>query len=304
MLDKYKYKFYLTSSNLKELIPTDGVKKEVASTINLPAIGDRQPDLSYFSAEFVSSGTNLNMSHFLPSELVAAIDSVPSKALDIEHEESEIIGHIYSGVLVNEKRDVLDKAALASLNNSTIDANKFTIDIGAVVYNTRFPELAAEIVNGDWCVSMECYYQDFDLLVGNVIIPKTYAELIGYDLTKANIFGKNATIVKDGKEIASGKVAKVLRNILFSGCGITKKPANPTSVVFEAASVDEPELIFDINSLSSKEIATSISEIVEEPQIDNNNVTSYSIDTNSKEKLSKSLAFHIAINDLIKRCVR
>jgi hypothetical protein len=46
----------------------------------------------------------------------------------------------------------------------------------------------------------------------------------------ADIVGKAAKVLKKGKEIASGTIARVLRNICFSGCGIVKNPANPPSV--------------------------------------------------------------------------
>ena len=50
------------------------------------------------------------------------------------------------------------------------------------------------------------------------------------------LFGKLAKIIKKGKEIAEGKLERVLREIVFSGCGVVKNPANPPSVILETAS--------------------------------------------------------------------
>jgi hypothetical protein len=58
------------------------------------------------------------------------------------------------------------------------------------------------------------------------------AEALGF----ANeIIGKLAKILKKGKEIAEGEVSRVLRSLLFSGCGVVKNPANPRSVILETA---------------------------------------------------------------------
>lgn len=282
--------FYMTSSiNLVDATPE--VRKEAASVLQLPGVGDRQHDLAYFTAEFVASGTNLNKAHFLPSELLSAAGSVTSKALDIEHNELEIIGHIYNSVLLDGNRNPIS-VSKSIASETSIDMTKATIDIAAVVYKDRFPEIASEILNNEWAVSMECYYADFDLLIGNSIIPKSYAELIGYDVASIdNIIGKNGSVILDGKEVASGEIARVLRNISFSGCGITKNPANVGSIMFEAASGNDT-VVFELPSEKST-----------------NNVTSYSIGSNGNNlsdnsditNLIKGLDKYIALERFIDR---
>ena len=251
-----KYKFYLTAK-IESKEATKELEKEVASVISLPEGDDKQPDLSYFSAILVSSGENLNHAFFLGSELVAAADTVVGKALDVEHEEQEIIGHLYSSAFTDIEGNKLHVEELASTETATLDTQDMHIQIGSIVYKNRFPELAKEIKNKEYKVSMECYFTSFDIKVGNTIIPADTANAIGIDI-ESNIFGKKAVVKKDGKEVAEGTVARVLRGICFSGCGIVKNPANPPSVILETAKEDDEikTLIFDLDLLDNKESST------------------------------------------------
>jgi hypothetical protein len=83
-------KFYL-EADIKIEKETSILKEKASKVIDLPEGEDKQPDLQYFSAVFVSSGENLNHAYFMPSELVLAENTIVNKALDIEHQESQII---------------------------------------------------------------------------------------------------------------------------------------------------------------------------------------------------------------------
>lgn len=265
-----KHKFYLTAS-IKVEEETEAKKKEVASVIKLPLDNEKQPDLSYFSAILVSSGENLNHAYFLGSELVAAADTIVSKALDVEHKEQDIIGHLYSSAFTDNTGSELDLVALASTETATLDSQAMHIQIGSVVYKNRFPELAKEIINNEWAVSMECYYTDFDVKIGDTILPKSIAEAIGISTANESIYGKKGIVKKDGKEIAEGTIARVLRGICFSGCGIVKNPANPASVILESvASVSTEDVVFNLDLLKT--------EASKEEEAENINVTSKDID--------------------------
>jgi hypothetical protein len=98
-------------------------------------------------------------------------------------------------------------------------------------------------------------------------------------LASDDLFGRFAKIVKKGKEIAAGKLERVLRDIVFSGCGIVKNPANPPSVVMETAneqpkSTDPKEVIvlnFDnldeeSNKLTSSRVEGDTSVITEDSE--------------------------------------
>ena len=273
-----KYKFYLTASiDMDE--ETEELKKEVASVINLPGPGEKQPDLSYFSAILVSSGENLNHAFFLGSELVAAANTIVSKALDVEHEETEIIGHLYSHAFTDDQHKALDLTELSSTETATLDTKDMHIQIGSIVYKNRFPDIAKEIANNEWKVSMECYFKDFDIKVGDMIIPKSVANTLGIELSDESIFGKSAKIMKGGKEVAEGTVARVLRGICFSGCGIVKNPANPPSVILETASDDDIKpIIFDLDLVENSSTKEEVVTPVIDKKVEGINVTSQSIE--------------------------
>ena len=122
------FKFYL-EAEFKEVKPTEDLVKEVASVIDLPAEKDRQPDLSYFSSIFVSTGTNLNNAHFLASEIIQADETIPFKAVDIEHEEDHIIGHIYS----HAYRDASGKELSTAYATTETVRNDFTVEKAVTV---------------------------------------------------------------------------------------------------------------------------------------------------------------------------
>lgn len=269
---KKKNKFYLEASI--EVQEETGSRFEKASqVIDLPKKADRQVDLMYFSAIFVSTGTNLNNAHFLGSELVAAEDTIINKALDIEHEESEIIGHIYERAFIDKEGNLLSEKELASRETASLDEQDMHIAIAGIIYKTRFPNIAQEVADGKFKVSMECYYQDCDIKVGDMIVTRKEAEVLGLAAKDDKVLGHLAKVIKDGKEIASGHIARVLRGICFSGCGIVENPANPPSVIMETAkekdNLDEPVqddiIVLNYDILQKQETSNNVtSEIADE----------------------------------------
>lgn len=239
---------------------TKELRKAVASAIDLPTSHEKQPDLLYFTAIFVSAGTNLNGAHFLPSELVKAEDTIVSKALDVEHKEEEIIGHIYDRAFINEDGERFELAELENKEAANLDSENrdMHVVIAGVIYKNRFPNLAKEVADGDWKVSMECYFSNYDVKVGDVIMKRPEAEAMGL-ASDDSMIGKMAKVVKKGKEIAKGKLERVLRDIVFSGCGIVKNPANPPSIIIETAAdkgnaVDPKEvIILDYDKLEEEQ---------------------------------------------------
>jgi hypothetical protein len=253
-------KFYL-ESKIEILEETDELRQEVSSVIKLPDEKDRQIDLQYFSAVFVSSGENLNHAFFLPSELVVAKDTIAAKALDVEHEENEIIGHLYDYAFTDKDGKHVEVKELASKETSDLDKEDVHIVVAGVIYKNRFPSIADEVASGKWKVSMECYYQGYDVKVGDLIISKKEAEMLGFASDKdKDFFGRAAKVIKQGIEIAEGTVTRVLRNICFSGCGIVKNPANPPSVILETASEQQAKevLILDYDKAENKVTSTNI----------------------------------------------
>ena len=276
-------KLYL-KANIKLHEETEARKKEAASVIALPKDGEKQIDLQYFSAVFVSSGANLNHAYFLPSELIKAEHTIVNKAMDIEHKESEIVGHIYDRAFMDKDGNRLEIEELASMETANLDDKEMHIVIAGIVYKNRFPDLAREVADGKWSVSMETYFGDFDVKIGDLIISRKEAEVLGLASDDINIFGRLAKVIKNKIEIAAGKIDRVLRGISFSGCGFVKNPANPPSIVLETAT-DKGNRT-DVNA---KPIILNY-DLLEQ---DNNNVTSNNTEaSNSKNEEEAELVYN------------
>ena len=227
-------------------VDTQYPKEELANLLGIPAPDKRQLDLQYFTSIFVSSGFNLNAAYFLPSELISADKTVTDKPLDVEHDQEKIVGHIYSHAFVHKDGTVFDPKELAETVG--VDVEKVPMDIVTAtrLYKARFPEVAADVESGKYSVSMECYYKDYDIIVDDIIIPKVEAKSLGLTQVVNNIVSVN-----DGKEeLGKHRVGRVLRGILFSGCGLVESPANPESVILETATKDN-DYILDLTKVES-----------------------------------------------------
>lgn len=247
-------------------------KKEIASQLSLPE--NQQKDLMFMSAILVSTGTNKNGATFLGSELVKARDTIALKPLDIEHKEDVIIGHIVSSMYMDQQGDVLDDSAmyteLASAGDDykTVSSkmDKMSMDVGiiCVVYRDRFKDLADEIEAGEWKVSMECYYDNYDVKVGDLIIPRAQAN--NYKNPDPKVI-RDLKLVVAGTALGTSKVSRVLRGVKFCGVGIVKNPANERSLILEAAAenikhAEEREDLLEAAS-DSTEVLEGVTEVVQ-----------------------------------------
>jgi len=291
-----KNKFYLKAP-IEIQKETESRKEKASEVIKLPKEGEKQPDLLYFSAIFVSSGENLNHAFFLPSELVAAEGTIINKALDIEHKEDEIIGHIYERAYMDKDGNSLELSELSSRETATLNEQEMHVAIAGIIYKNRFPNLAKEVSDGDWFVSMECYYQDFDVKVGDLILNRKEADALGLASEDDSIFGKIAKVLKNGAEIAAGQLTRVLRGVAFSGCGVVKNPANPPSVILETAKEKkretDAEIVLDYDSLEKEDVAV----------IKDNNVTSEEIEASKSGDDGAEEESALQYDDTIGICV-
>ena len=270
-------KIYL-EADIKLEEETPELKEQASKIIELPNEANKQPDLLYCSAVFVSSGENLNHAYFMGSELIMAEGTITNKAMDVEHKESSVIGHIYRREFMDQAGTRLDLKELASKEVAVQDSQEMHVAIACVLYKNRFPNFAKEVSEKKWKVSMECYYDDYDIKVGQLILDKKEAEALGLAATDFKILGTMAKIIKNGVEIASGTITRVLRGICFSGCGFVKNPANPVSIVLETANNKVAEKTGGVIILNYDEL-----------QKVNNNVTSDTIEGNIEKARDGSL---------------
>ncbi len=281
---------------------TKALREAASSIIELPNKNEKQPDLLYFSAIFVSTGENLNHAYFLPSELVRAEGTIVNKALDVEHKEEDIIGHIYAREFMTTGGEKVVLEELASMEKGSLDKKEFHIAIAGIVYKNRFPNVAQEIADNKWKVSMEAYYADYDVKVGDLIISRPEAESLGLASDIKESLGKVTKIVKKGKEIAEGTLTRVLRGIVFSGCGIVKSAANPPSVILETAknsNVEEKRdelIVLDYDKLDNNVTSTNIEDGKEKTSGEGNG-------RQKEEKEEEEQAENMEYDDTVGICV-
>lgn len=218
----FKFKTYAKAEVVND---SEGVlKKDLAGQVSIP--NDAPFDLMFFKAIYLTSGANLNSTYFDKNELVKSINTVANKAMDIEHEEQGIVGHIYAASFFKANSAEKIEPDKVEQCDESVD-----VVIAGVVYKDRFPELASEIAKGEWFVSMETYYESFDIMVGEMLFDYNTATSFGI----VDLVGKDVTLKKAEEIIAIGTVNKVVKNLHFSGGGFVKEPANPTSVVFDTS---------------------------------------------------------------------
>jgi hypothetical protein len=212
----------------------------------------------------------------MPSEMLRAHNTVVNKAIDIEHDEEKVIGHIYECAFLHKDGEQFDPnqtIAEAEESGASLDELDIDIVVAGVIHKMRFPELADEVSNGDWKVSMECYFKDFDIKIGDTIITRQEAQMLGYDPNE--LVGNFVKITANNKELGVHPAARVLRGITFSGMGIVKNPANPHSIILETADVKDKKekntTVIDlqqIEELRNKEVAEETEEELEAVKVE------------------------------------
>ena len=230
------------------------IAQEKASALALP--DEKQGDLRYIRSVLVSAGTNKNGAHFLPSEMMKAHSTIINKAIDIEHDEERVIGHIYDCAFVYKDGEQFDPGqVLGEYAEAGQDPEGLDIDIviAGVIHKMRFPEIADEISDGVWKVSMECFFRDFDIKIGETIISRQEAESLGYD--PQDLIGGFVKVMAGNKALGKHLVSRVLRDITFSGMGIVKNPANPHSIILETAArreiMEKGEVVVDLEQIDN-----------------------------------------------------
>ncbi len=189
-------------------------------------------DLFPLYTVLVSTGWNKNDDVFGKVPTWLARYTPEDKPFNLEHEPSKIIGHITASCAV-------DDTYLPIADDITTDElpSKYHILTSAVIYkpaNNRNPDwseatnkLIDEIREGKWCVSMECLFNDFDYAVASdgkhSIVSRN--EETAFLTKHLRVYGGEG-------QFQNMKIGRYLKNITFSGKGLTQKPANPDSVIF------------------------------------------------------------------------
>lgn len=201
------------------------------------------PDLTYCMFVLASEKENTNGDYFSRADIINAKNSPAYKPFNVEHKlteassyitaplfnknENTTIGHIVHSAIARKDGTVLTEKEVSDLD-MTEDPNRndeecLDIVCGAVLYSFYFPKTVSDLLamasDNTISVSMECWFKDYDFLVGSEIIKSSASNA---DMLTAEW--------RAGKKVEGRRVSRVLKDFVFGGVGATTNPANEESV--------------------------------------------------------------------------
>lgn len=208
-------------------------------------------DLYWFNAILVSTGWNGNDDVFDPAEVWAARHTPEHKPVNYQHDFADILGHTVANYAIDDDgeliADDIDVADLPSKFHLVTANALYGMWPGYEDKQERMDNLIAEISEGKWYVSMECFSRGFDYAMRNedefrVVARNEDTAFLTKYLRK---FGGQG-------EYDGFQVGRVLRRFTFSGKGLVTKPANPESVILNTASLQNVDFFPPISQLKIK----------------------------------------------------
>ncbi|HEY1189162.1 MAG TPA: hypothetical protein VGE74_16020 [Gemmata sp.] len=197
-------------------------------------------DLYHLTTILCTVGWNKNDDVFDPVETWVARRTPEDKQLNYEHDDSKIIGHITSN-------SVMDADGKTLADDTVIDdlPAKFHVVTAGVLYKhwqtpelqQRMDTLLAEIAEGKWFVSMECLFKGFDYALKDA----SGATRVVARNERTAFLSKHLRCYGGTGQYDGYKVGRLMRNIVFSGKGMVRNPANPESVILSAPKAESLE---------------------------------------------------------------
>ncbi len=227
----------------------------------LASSNPNQVDLFYLQSVLVSTGWNKNDDIFLPEELWASRKTPEDKQFNFMHNESDIIGHITSNRAADFNNNYLS-------DDLEVPPKDFNIITQAVIYTNwsdsdkreRIHKIIAEIKEGKWYVSMECFFPKFDYALKS---SSGEINLIRREESSAFLTKYLRSYGGPGK-YEDYMVGRVLRNLVFSGKGLVDQPANPRSIILREQSIANKQEITDMSDDKNKDFTVALqSELVD-----------------------------------------
>ena len=210
-------------------------------------------DLYDLSSILVSTVWNGNDDVFEKGEVWASRKTPIHKPLNLEHQCDNIIGHMIDICPVDEELKVVDE-------NLSLDElpTCYHLLSRAVLYKfwskedkqEEIDKILKEISENKWFVSVEALFSNFDYAIQNAKEVKIVNrnEKTAFLTKYLRAYG-GVGVFKDCR------VGRVLRNIIFSGKGLVKRPANSQSIIFaKKHNFENAVYTFTIESTQNKEV--------------------------------------------------
>jgi len=216
---------------------TDEISKEALALIE-ESLGQSSDNFDLFPVNtiLVSTGWNKNDDIFAREHTWAARYSPEDKPFNLGHDPTKIIGHITGRRVIDAKYGLIpDDTATEEL------PDKFHILTSAVIYrhiSGRDKELTAEmaeiiegIQRGDWYVSMEVLFNDFDYGLTDAL----GQQRVIARREETAFLTKHLRRYQGTGQYQAYRIGRVLKGMTFSGKGLVEEPANPESIIFNDA---------------------------------------------------------------------
>ena len=239
-MKRYKTEFLVKAS----VAQADQIEIDYAKSKANAEVVDPEKDLMKMTSVLVSTGINKNDDVFIAEEVLPARNSGANKPVNIEHDETKIIGNMVRTFVTDKDGNEIDSAEIDE--DSSVVPDEFDITNEAVIYSFLFPEIAEEIKasaeEGNLFVSIEAWFTSFDYLLGTRVIER--------NTDTASVLDQH--LRSNGGEgfFRGEKLGRVLRNLLIGGVGVVAEPANPESVIRSVASIKAKNVNIDDTVLS------------------------------------------------------
>ncbi len=213
-----------------EAKPLNVIDEKAKAFINAFAAVKTHKDLFYLDTILATVGWNKNKDIFDKKEVWAARHTPEDKPFNLNHVQNDIIGHITGNFAVGEDYKLIP-------DSSSVDSlpDKYHILTSAVIYkfwedperSKSIATIIEEICKGEWFVSMECLFSDFDY----GLISAAGEQRVLARTEESAFLTKHLAQYGGSGKYQDFSLGRVLRNITFSGKGLVKQPANPESSI-------------------------------------------------------------------------
>jgi len=223
-----------------------------------------QPDVLALQSVILTTGRpgNLNDDVILNEEVLPILFTAAFKPFNIEHTKF-IIGTMFDAFAVdkdtgkvvqsiekfNEEESDEDREQERTELQSVVANFPENLDIvtNQVLWSLHFPEQVRDVkrkaIAGEFFVSMEIWFTNFDYLIGNRVVKRTPLLAEALD-SKLRINGGSGFFGID-------RIKRIPRNLTFAGNAAVETPANPNSFILDV--MDRSDLV-DQTALEVEEV--------------------------------------------------
>jgi hypothetical protein len=186
------------------------------------------PILYPLESILVTTSWNRNDDVFPAKEVWMARNTPEDTPFNMEHNQKQIIGHITGNHVIDDDYNIIE--------DETNVPDYYHILTSSVIYKSwedkeyekSIATIIDEIERGEWFVSMECLFNDFDYAVQE----SDGSERILSRCDDNSFLTKHLRVYGGTGQYDGRKIGRYLKQITFSAVGLVRKPANPNSIIF------------------------------------------------------------------------